>query len=882
MFSLLHLHCCLCIFCLEIVNAAGTDSSTSSAIKAFLRMGHSPLRVSIVGPVGQFLENPLSPFKFEVHGHTLDQEPAIRACASFHILGNSVPETACTSTPLHAGQIIEMQSPDLFVSGSQVTAFVVLEESGRIVAAARTQFSVNESVTSDVAHMVGGLEEDIASDENSKPEEQTTPALTLNDYVKQANSLRVVAELALRAHDAAVAKYKISEAETMAISGLTSAGSMSGVSIAWLTHAFVAILGERSRYWEILGHWEILLQSYQAIPDEVDIASSLIGRNIPIPAWIRINNATSLPRVTYRKCRTGTCDEKERSRFVTASVALSRFEDGIKFLLDQDLVLDRMENPSTTLIAERRLKVHHSRLHRRLLSSGFYLAYLSVHRGSKDAKRLLSSLHRRILKHSDLSSPPTTKLPKSVNTTRLRVGFASKVLLSDHSISRLLKSTLCDLANNFHTEVELFVVILDPKMSPSPLLKYCHSSRVTGALPGGDSVNLVEGGGTLESARNALLQINLDVLVYPAIGMDFITTLLANMRLAPVQGVWWGHPDSSGSSEIDVFFTSDLAESRRKIGYHYSEHHLARMSGLGGFSMDDPALLLNILPSEAGIDAALALHKISKSSVLEEVGLKLVKKKQKASKITLYICGQPHFKLHPSFFDRVIAEILLRDSSAYFVLLRDNLDDITERTAERLSYAISKDPNLQKKLNREQNKNRMLENRVHFIRRRSRADFLRLMAAADVVLDTFPFGGGVTTLEALSVGAPVVTLPDPRYLRGRLSQHYIHYLGDKSLVRALVIDSSPMVLEYENLLQRMRTGNISKEDEEMLSNDDIDTLVPGKYILQYARKSVSAAKPNKNEKLRMRIIERKHRIFNDKSAAKEWVNWFKNLTRKIS
>ena len=138
---------------------------------------------------------------------------------------------------------------------------------------------------------------------------------------------------------------------------------------------------------------------------------------------------------------------------------------------------------------------------------------------------------------------------------KIRVGFASKVLLSDHSISRLLRSTICSLASRFRSSIEVFVIVLDPHMSPAALLKYRHKLPLTEE----DPVQLVEGGGTLESARNAVLRANLDVLVYPAIGMDFVSALLANMRLAQIQGVC--HPESTGSSEIDVFFTAKLAEA---------------------------------------------------------------------------------------------------------------------------------------------------------------------------------------------------------------------------------------------------------------------------------------------------------------------------------
>jgi hypothetical protein len=49
--------------------------------------------------------------------------------------------------------------------------------------------------------------------------------------------------------------------------------------------------------------------------------------------------------------------------------------------------------------------------------------------------------------------------------------------------------------------------------------------------------------------------------------------------------------------------------------------------------------------------------------------------------------------------------------------------------------------------------------RVRFLPALPHASFLTLLEASSVVLDPFPFGGGVTSLEALAVGTPVVTLP---------------------------------------------------------------------------------------------------------------------------
>jgi protein O-GlcNAc transferase len=50
----------------------------------------------------------------------------------------------------------------------------------------------------------------------------------------------------------------------------------------------------------------------------------------------------------------------------------------------------------------------------------------------------------------------------------------------------------------------------------------------------------------------------------------------------------------------------------------------------------------------------------------------------------------------------------------------------------------------------------------------SLADYMRLCAAADVMLDTFPFGGGTSHYEALASHTPVVTLRT-RQMRGRIT-----------------------------------------------------------------------------------------------------------------
>jgi predicted O-linked N-acetylglucosamine transferase (SPINDLY family) len=55
-------------------------------------------------------------------------------------------------------------------------------------------------------------------------------------------------------------------------------------------------------------------------------------------------------------------------------------------------------------------------------------------------------------------------------------------------------------------------------------------------------------------------------------------------------------------------------------------------------------------------------------------------------------------------------------------------------------------------------------------------DYFNLIALADVMLDTFPFGGGGTSYEALAVGTPIVTLPT-RFMRGRATYACYQQMG---------------------------------------------------------------------------------------------------------
>jgi predicted O-linked N-acetylglucosamine transferase (SPINDLY family) len=54
--------------------------------------------------------------------------------------------------------------------------------------------------------------------------------------------------------------------------------------------------------------------------------------------------------------------------------------------------------------------------------------------------------------------------------------------------------------------------------------------------------------------------------------------------------------------------------------------------------------------------------------------------------------------------------------------------------------------------------------------------FLGIVAAADVLLDTWPFGGGNTSYQGFAAGVPIATLPG-KYLRGRGTLALYRHMG---------------------------------------------------------------------------------------------------------
>ncbi|WP_207476512.1 O-linked N-acetylglucosamine transferase, SPINDLY family protein [Arenibaculum pallidiluteum] len=241
-------------------------------------------------------------------------------------------------------------------------------------------------------------------------------------------------------------------------------------------------------------------------------------------------------------------------------------------------------------------------------------------------------------------------------------------------------------------------------------------------------------------AQRRIAALELDILYYADVGMAALTYFLAYARLAPLQTLTWGHPDTTGIPNLDHFLSCGAMEPPDAEA-HYSEK-LARLPGTTLFYPKPRP------PEPMKPRAAFGLP--------EEA--------------TLYVCPQSLFKIHPDFDDLLIA-LLRRDPRALVVLVNTQDRMVAELLMRRISTTAGKD----------------LRPRFQILGRMPSVDFLNVMGLGDVMLDPLHYSGGNTSLEALSLGTPIVTWPGA-FMRGRHTHGFYRLMGYEDLVARDVAD----------------------------------------------------------------------------------------------
>lgn len=300
--------------------------------------------------------------------------------------------------------------------------------------------------------------------------------------------------------------------------------------------------------------------------------------------------------------------------------------------------------------------------------------------------------------------------------------------------------------------------------------------------------------GSVVQVAEAIRAAQVDVLIYPEIGMGAQNYLLANMRLAPIQIAAWGHPVTSGSSEIDYFITCEAMEPA-----HAQQHYRERLLMLPGIGVSY-AMPTSVAPfTRAQLGMAEDRH--------------------------VYVCPQSLFKIHPGN-DDIFCELMARDEKAVLLFFQGNHAALTQQFSTRLSERMRAHGLPQR-------------NQVKFLPRMDAAGFRTVLSLADVVLDTLHWSGGNTSLDALAVGAPIVTLPG-EFMRGRQTAAMLQMVSaaecivsnrEQYLSRAIALAGDRAHREdlHRNIMQH-RAALFAREEAVRALEDHLVHVIEGHKI----------------------------------------------------
>ena len=245
----------------------------------------------------------------------------------------------------------------------------------------------------------------------------------------------------------------------------------------------------------------------------------------------------------------------------------------------------------------------------------------------------------------------------------------------------------------------------------------------------GSAVQFLPLAGPFSAAIEALRAAALDLIYYWEVGSDAASYFMPFFRTAAVQCTSWGWPVTSGIPQMDYFVSSELLDAAEAAS-HYSEK-LVRLKNIPNYYGRPTSPPPAADRERFGLDPAAHV----------------------------YVCPQTPRKIHPDF-DDLAGRILQRDPRGVLVLIEARWPHITRAISTRI---IRRWPDC--------------NGRLHIVPRMIRADYLTLLATADVVLDTVHYSGGAnSTYDALWVGAPVVTLPTALH-RGRYTAAAYRAMG---------------------------------------------------------------------------------------------------------
>jgi len=305
--------------------------------------------------------------------------------------------------------------------------------------------------------------------------------------------------------------------------------------------------------------------------------------------------------------------------------------------------------------------------------------------------------------------PELTRLHSNKNkkNDKIHIGFLSNFVIENHSVCRDRIGIIKHFCKQDNFRVYLFIT---KEFQPSEFYKLTMKEITPYQIHQVTPLTITD----------IMSSISLDVLVYPEIGMCPFAHLYSHVRYAPIQINTWGHSETSGIPVIDYYISSTYFETNQSNEF-YSE----KLITLDSLSTYYYSLHL--------FDLQFDLDNSKKTYAINEM-------------YHYYGLFQTMVKLHPHMIT-IIHEILKNDSKAMIV--------IVGALHTEINYYL-------------QNKLGHLYQRVQLYPNLSKYEYCSLIQVMDIMLDSYPFGGCNTSLDAFYFNKIVITLPSDK-LNGRFT-----------------------------------------------------------------------------------------------------------------
>jgi predicted O-linked N-acetylglucosamine transferase (SPINDLY family) len=217
-------------------------------------------------------------------------------------------------------------------------------------------------------------------------------------------------------------------------------------------------------------------------------------------------------------------------------------------------------------------------------------------------------------------------------------------------------------------------------------------------------------------------------------------------RPAPIQLTWAGYVGTTGLVAMD-----GLIADRFHVPPEHEPYYVERIVRMpdGYVSYDPPAAAPDVTPLPAGMDGPLTFASFHKPTKIN---------RPLAQVWARVLAAEPGSRILFAYGGYELAEAQARIASWF--------------SAERIGAE-----------------------RLVFEGRMPQSELLARYGRTDIALDSFPYSGGLTTLEALWMGVPVVTLPGQSFA----GRHSFSHLSVAGLTETIAVDAD----DYVAIIRRL-------------------------------------------------------------------------------